>query len=115
MHLAWLMGMEPLPASEPDRQWQEGDLSWAQWAGRAIAWDRSGRPCAARVLVGARVAAESALDAGQWRSVGSLRSPDHDASADLFLYEPSAFEPGSKDKLLRLGAIREAIRPEVVP
>jgi hypothetical protein len=124
MHLAWLMGMEPLPASEPDRQWQEGDLSWAQWAGRAIAWDRSGRPSAARVLVGARIAAESALDDGQWRTIGgidalpghcSLRSPDHDASADLYLYEPSAFEPGSKDKLLRLGAIREAIRPEVVP
>jgi hypothetical protein len=68
--------------------------------------------------------AESALDDGQWRSLAgidvlcghcTLRSPEHGATADLYLYEPTSFEPGSKDKVLKLAELRASLQPEVVP
>ncbi|MBM4111565.1 MAG: hypothetical protein FJ254_09470 [Phycisphaerae bacterium] len=124
MHLPWLLGVAPLPSGEPRRTWDEAGLAWARWDDHAIGWDHRGLPRAARILVGDRIVAESTLDDGQWRSLGgvdvlcghcTLRSPEHEATADLYLYEPTSFEPGSKAKVLELAAIRAALQPEVVP
>ncbi|MEY4833700.1 MAG: hypothetical protein RL527_1913 [Planctomycetota bacterium] len=124
MHLPWLIGVAPLPNAEPQRTWDEEGLAWSSWGDRAIGWDHLGRPRVARIMVGERIVAVSELDVGQWRTLGgvdalcghcTLRSPEHGATADLYLYEPASFEPGSKDKVLKLAEIREALQPEVVP
>jgi len=124
MHLPWLLGVSPLPTPEPQRSWDEDGLAWSSWGDRAIGWDHLGRPRAARILVEDRIVATSELDAGQWRMLAgvevlcghcTLRSPQHDAMADLYLYEPSPFEPGSKAKVLKLAELRDALQPELVP
>jgi len=124
MHLPWLLGVAPLPTAEPQRAWDEDGLAWSSWGDRAIGWDHLGRPQAARILVEDRIVATSQLDAGQWRTLAgvevlcghcTLRSPVHGATADLYLYEPASFEPGSKGKVLKLAELRDALQPEVVP
>jgi len=124
MHLPWLLGVAPLPTAEPVRSWDEGGLAWSSWGDRAIGWDHLGRPRAASILVDDRIVAASELDVGQWRTLAgvdvlcghcTLRSPDHGATADLYLYEPASFEPGTKAKVLKLSEIRDALQPEVVP
>ena len=124
MHLPWLLGVAPLPEAAPQRSWDEAGVAWSSWGDREIGWDHRGRPRSARILVGDRIVAESALDDGQWRSLAgidvlcghcTLRSPEHGATADLYLYEPTSFEPGSKHKLLKLAELRASLQPEVVP
>jgi len=106
MHLPWLLGVASLPTAEPERTWIEGGLAWSSWTDRAIGWDHLGRPRGARILLGG-------VDVLCGHC--TLRSPEHGATADLFLYEPTSFEPGSKGKVLELAVIRDTLQPQVVP
>lgn len=124
LHLVWLMGIAPIPTAAPDRLWDEAGLAWAQWEDRAIGWDAEGRACAARVGTGDPIAAESTIDAREWRALNgvmvlpghcSLRSPQHEGAADLYLYEPARFEPGSKDRVMLFDALVETLKPVMAP